>query len=207
MIDDLFSSSLSFLIRFLFLNAQCHSPVFLLFLECVWQLVHQHSPAFQFSETYLTVLSDSVHVPVFSTFLFNSAHHRESVMKVKLMYFMFFKYFILMLWLQLRVSLLHYLHFKYRIHHSAWWTVSEASIEVQWLKRKQSALCNAVVSPRVLKLVTVASLMQSARLLLTACAWFVLAGRVTTCTKRHIELPYSVGLVCAVWQQGPEFLL
>uniref|UniRef100_A0A9J7YMR2 Myotubularin-related protein 12 n=1 Tax=Cyprinus carpio carpio TaxID=630221 RepID=A0A9J7YMR2_CYPCA len=62
-------------------DKEYHSPVFLLFLECVWQLVHQHSPAFQFSETYLTVLSDSVHVPVFSTFLFNSSHHRESVMK------------------------------------------------------------------------------------------------------------------------------
>uniref|UniRef100_A0A673KDF8 Myotubularin-related protein 12 n=1 Tax=Sinocyclocheilus rhinocerous TaxID=307959 RepID=A0A673KDF8_9TELE len=64
-------------------DKECHSPVFLLFLECVWQLVQQHSPAFQFSETYLTVLSDSVDVPVFSTFLFNSAHHRESVMKAE----------------------------------------------------------------------------------------------------------------------------
>uniref|UniRef100_A0A8C1LCI6 Myotubularin-related protein 12 n=1 Tax=Cyprinus carpio TaxID=7962 RepID=A0A8C1LCI6_CYPCA len=62
-------------------DKECYSPVFLLFLECVWQLVQQHSPAFQFSETYLTVLSDSVHMPVFSTFLFNSAHHRESVLK------------------------------------------------------------------------------------------------------------------------------
>ncbi|TRZ02283.1 hypothetical protein DNTS_003178 [Danionella cerebrum] len=64
-------------------DKDCHSPVFLLFLECVWQLVQQHSPAFQFSETYLTVLSDSVNVPIFSTFLFNSAHHRESTMKTE----------------------------------------------------------------------------------------------------------------------------
>ncbi|XP_052411514.1 myotubularin-related protein 12 isoform X1 [Carassius gibelio] len=64
-------------------DKECHSPVFLLFLECVWQLVQQHSPAFQFSETYLTVLSDSVHVPIFSTFLFNSAHHRENIMKAE----------------------------------------------------------------------------------------------------------------------------
>lgn len=64
-------------------DKECHSPVFLLFLECVWQLVQQHSPAFQFSETYLTVLSDSVHVPIFNTFLFNSAYHRESVMKAE----------------------------------------------------------------------------------------------------------------------------
>lgn len=65
-----------------FIFPQSQSPVFLLFLECVWQLVQQHSAAFQFSETYLTVLSDSVYVPVFSTFLFNSAYQRESTMKV-----------------------------------------------------------------------------------------------------------------------------
>ncbi|KAG7266501.1 hypothetical protein CRUP_016873, partial [Coryphaenoides rupestris] len=54
------------------------SPVFLVFLECVWQLLQQYPPSFQFSETYLTVLSDSLHVPVFSTFLFNSQHHRHA---------------------------------------------------------------------------------------------------------------------------------
>ncbi|XP_051954205.1 myotubularin-related protein 12-like isoform X1 [Xyrauchen texanus] len=64
-------------------DKECQSPVFLLFLECVWQLAQQHSPAFQFSETYLTVLSDSVHVPIFSTFMFNSAYHMESVMKAE----------------------------------------------------------------------------------------------------------------------------
>ncbi|KAJ3603591.1 hypothetical protein NHX12_028336 [Muraenolepis orangiensis] len=51
--------------------------------ECVWQLVRQYSPAFQFSETYLTVLSDSVHVPVFSTFLFNSQHHRHTFVQAE----------------------------------------------------------------------------------------------------------------------------
>ncbi|XP_033862071.3 myotubularin-related protein 12-like isoform X2 [Acipenser ruthenus] len=57
------------------------APVFLLFLECVWQLLQQHAPAFQFSETYLTVLSDSINIPLFSTFLFNSQHHRDTAMK------------------------------------------------------------------------------------------------------------------------------
>ncbi|TSN86051.1 Myotubularin-related protein 12 [Bagarius yarrelli] len=67
-------------------DKECQSPVFLLFLECVWQLIQQHSTAFQFSETYLTVLSDSVHVPVFSTFLFNSAHQKESTMTAESQY-------------------------------------------------------------------------------------------------------------------------
>lgn len=53
-------------------------PVFLLFLDCVWQLVRQHPPAFEFTETYLTVLSDSLYIPIFSTFFFNSPHQKET---------------------------------------------------------------------------------------------------------------------------------
>ncbi|CAB1319181.1 unnamed protein product, partial [Coregonus sp. 'balchen'] len=64
-------------------KVESQSPVFLLFLECVWQLQQQHGPAFQFSETYLTVLSDSVHVPVFTTFLFNNDSHRDSILKAE----------------------------------------------------------------------------------------------------------------------------
>ncbi|MFT7815585.1 myotubularin-related protein 12-like [Arapaima gigas] len=59
------------------------SPVFLLFLECVWQLLQQHSPGFQFSETYLTVLSDSINVAVFSTFLFSTPCQKASIMKTE----------------------------------------------------------------------------------------------------------------------------
>ncbi|XP_063520764.1 myotubularin-related protein 12 isoform X2 [Pongo pygmaeus] len=55
-------------------------PVFLLFLDCVWQLVHQHPPAFEFTETYLTVLSDSLYIPIFSTFFFNSPHQKDANM-------------------------------------------------------------------------------------------------------------------------------
>ncbi|XP_029797140.1 myotubularin-related protein 12 [Suricata suricatta] len=54
-------------------------PVFLLFLDCVWQLVHQHPPAFDFTETYLTVLSDSLYIPIFSTFFFNSPHQKDNM--------------------------------------------------------------------------------------------------------------------------------
>ncbi|XP_056637371.1 myotubularin-related protein 10-B [Diorhabda sublineata] len=52
------------------------SPIFLLFLDCVWQLLQQFPNAFQISETYLTTLWDSAHVSVFDTFLFNSHHDR-----------------------------------------------------------------------------------------------------------------------------------
>ncbi|KAJ8985336.1 hypothetical protein NQ317_008367 [Molorchus minor] len=52
------------------------SPIFLLFLDCVWQLLQQFPAAFQISETYLTTLWDSAHVSVFDTFLFNCHHQR-----------------------------------------------------------------------------------------------------------------------------------
>ncbi|KAJ8391588.1 hypothetical protein AAFF_G00087290 [Aldrovandia affinis] len=52
------------------------SPLFLLFLDCVWQLMDQYPSAFQFTDTYLTVLSDSMWIPVFSTFLFNCPRQR-----------------------------------------------------------------------------------------------------------------------------------
>ncbi|KAF1559622.1 Myotubularin-related protein 12, partial [Eudyptes schlegeli] len=56
------------------------APVFLLLLNCVWQLVQQYPPAFEFTETYLTVLSDSLYVPIFSTFFFNSQHQKDTNM-------------------------------------------------------------------------------------------------------------------------------
>ncbi|XP_075431979.1 myotubularin-related protein 10 isoform X3 [Ascaphus truei] len=52
------------------------SPLFVLFLDCVWQLLEQYPAAFQFTETYLTVLHDSTRISLFGTFLFNSPHQR-----------------------------------------------------------------------------------------------------------------------------------
>ncbi|XP_029435175.1 myotubularin-related protein 12 isoform X3 [Rhinatrema bivittatum] len=59
-------------------NDKEEAPVFLLFLDCVWQLVQQYPVAFQFTETYLTVLSDSLYIPIFSTFFFNSPCHKDT---------------------------------------------------------------------------------------------------------------------------------
>uniref|UniRef100_A0A8C5LKJ4 Myotubularin-related protein 12 n=1 Tax=Leptobrachium leishanense TaxID=445787 RepID=A0A8C5LKJ4_9ANUR len=58
-------------------KSESEAPVFLLFLDCVWQLVQQYPLAFGFSETYLTVLSDSINIPIFSTFFFNSPWEKE----------------------------------------------------------------------------------------------------------------------------------
>ncbi|CAF99594.1 unnamed protein product, partial [Tetraodon nigroviridis] len=57
-------------------NDKEESPLFVLFLDCVWQMMNQYPAAFEFTETYLTVLSDSMWIPLFSTFLFNSPKQR-----------------------------------------------------------------------------------------------------------------------------------
>lgn len=59
------------------------SPLFLLFLNCVWQLMEQYPAAFEFTEMYLTVLSDSMWIPVFSTFLFNCPRQRAEHSRVR----------------------------------------------------------------------------------------------------------------------------
>lgn len=52
------------------------SPVFLLFLDCVWQLLQQFPDEFEFSQTYLTTLWDSCFMPIFDTFQFDSQAQR-----------------------------------------------------------------------------------------------------------------------------------
>ncbi|NWX92914.1 MTMRB protein, partial [Nothoprocta pentlandii] len=52
------------------------APVFLLFLDCTWQLVRQFPGCFGFTESYLLALHDSSFVPYFSTFLFNCQWQR-----------------------------------------------------------------------------------------------------------------------------------
>uniref|UniRef100_A0A6B2ECL4 Putative phosphatidylinositol 3-phosphate 3-phosphatase myotubularin mtm1 n=1 Tax=Phlebotomus kandelakii TaxID=1109342 RepID=A0A6B2ECL4_9DIPT len=51
-------------------------PLFLLFLDCTWQLLQQYPQDFEFTETYLTTLWDSAFMPLFDTFQFNSERDR-----------------------------------------------------------------------------------------------------------------------------------
>ncbi|KAF3832625.1 hypothetical protein F7725_026290 [Dissostichus mawsoni] len=50
-------------------NDKEESPLFLLFLDCVSQMMSQYPAAFEFTESYLTVLSDSMWIPLFSRVL------------------------------------------------------------------------------------------------------------------------------------------
>ncbi|XP_046574483.1 myotubularin-related protein 10-B-like [Haliotis rubra] len=61
-------------------NETERAPIFLLFLDCTWQLLLQYPSSFAFTETYLTTIWDSVHQGLFDTFLFNNCHQRRKFM-------------------------------------------------------------------------------------------------------------------------------
>ncbi|EDV22388.1 uncharacterized protein TRIADDRAFT_28926 [Trichoplax adhaerens] len=52
------------------------SPVFLLFLDCVWQLQQQHPCFFEFNEEFLRVLGHKAYSSEFGTFLYDSHAQR-----------------------------------------------------------------------------------------------------------------------------------
>lgn len=56
------------------------SPLFLLFLDCVWQLLQQFPEAFEFSDVFLVTLWDSLFLPIFDTFQFNSETERNQAL-------------------------------------------------------------------------------------------------------------------------------
>lgn len=60
------------------------SPVFLHFLDCVFQLMNQFPSAFEFSETYLLGLFDALLSCMFDTFLLDSEHQRHNLSQSEL---------------------------------------------------------------------------------------------------------------------------
>ena len=69
------SSTSPYLISMLFPSIP-QAPVFLLFLDCVWQLSKQFPSAFEFSESYLLHLYDVVNSCLYSNFIFDSSRQR-----------------------------------------------------------------------------------------------------------------------------------
>lgn len=59
------------------------SPVFVLFLECVWQVSQQYPCAFEFNETFLLDLFEHSLYSEYGTFLFNSEQERKKANTVK----------------------------------------------------------------------------------------------------------------------------
>lgn len=55
------------------------SPVFLQFLDCMWQLLQQHPTAFEFTEAVLLYIRQHVYSCLFGTFLGNSDKVRDEL--------------------------------------------------------------------------------------------------------------------------------
>ncbi|XP_065833245.1 uncharacterized protein [Oscarella lobularis] len=52
-------------------------PIFLQFLDCVWQILRQFPRRFEFNEAFLRVIADNVYSSRFGTFLMDSERERE----------------------------------------------------------------------------------------------------------------------------------
>jgi rhodanese-related sulfurtransferase len=57
-------------------NFQEISPIFLQFIDCVWQLIQQFPTQFEFNERFLLVILEHVYSCRFGTFLYNSDKER-----------------------------------------------------------------------------------------------------------------------------------
>ncbi|TKS76058.1 Myotubularin-related protein 9 [Collichthys lucidus] len=55
------------------------APVFLLFLDCVWQILRQFPCSFEFSESFLVLLFEHAYASQFGTFLGNSTAERAKL--------------------------------------------------------------------------------------------------------------------------------
>ncbi|ELU08223.1 hypothetical protein CAPTEDRAFT_154749 [Capitella teleta] len=53
------------------------SPVFLQFIDCVWQMTRQFPNAFEFNEHFLVTILDHLYSCLFGTFLFNTEQQRS----------------------------------------------------------------------------------------------------------------------------------
>ncbi|VDQ02015.1 unnamed protein product [Trichobilharzia regenti] len=53
-------------------NPEERSPVFLQFIDCVWQTMQQFPHSFEFNERFLITIMDELYAARFGTFLFNS---------------------------------------------------------------------------------------------------------------------------------------
>uniref|UniRef100_A0A665V1W2 Myotubularin-related protein 2-like n=1 Tax=Echeneis naucrates TaxID=173247 RepID=A0A665V1W2_ECHNA len=53
------------------------SPLFVQFIDCVWQMTQQFPAAFEFNELFLVTMLDHLYSCLFGTFLFNSEEERD----------------------------------------------------------------------------------------------------------------------------------
>lgn len=69
---------------------QDRSPIFVQFIDCVWQLLQQCGKAFEFNEKLLFTILQNVYTCQFGTFLFNCEYERERNVN-KILFTFYFK--------------------------------------------------------------------------------------------------------------------
>ena len=56
---------------------QDRSPIFLQFIDCVWQILQQNKKLFEFNENFLLAILQNMYSCQFGTFLCNNEQERE----------------------------------------------------------------------------------------------------------------------------------
>lgn len=59
------------------LQSTQRSPVFLQFIDCVYQMMQQYPCAFEFNQAFLIAVLDNMYSCLFGTFLYNSDQERQ----------------------------------------------------------------------------------------------------------------------------------
>ena len=60
---------------------QDRSPIFVQFIDCVWQILKQRGKAFEFNEKLLLAIVQNMYTCQFGTFLYNNDSEREKNVK------------------------------------------------------------------------------------------------------------------------------
>ena len=58
---------------------QDRSPIFLQFIDCVWQILQQNKKFFEFNEKFLIQILDNMFTCKYGTFLMDSEYERENL--------------------------------------------------------------------------------------------------------------------------------
>ncbi len=56
---------------------QDRSPIFLQFIDAVWQILQQNSKVFEFNEKFLLAILQNMYTCQFGTFLYSNEYERE----------------------------------------------------------------------------------------------------------------------------------
>lgn len=61
---------------------QDRSPIFLQFIDCVWQIMQQNGKVFEFNEKFLLFIVNNMYACQFGTFLYNNECERERYVRI-----------------------------------------------------------------------------------------------------------------------------